>query len=131
MQGTPVVESPAASAANVISAAGGAGATAASDVDKAGTNTPPTVECEGGDLCTTGPQLVLGPQAAMDEGTRSEDDQHRCLYVGTPWKAEVVADRRDVEEFKEASRMIEHVLSVRALVEIFDFLLWVALSLKV
>jgi hypothetical protein len=131
MQGTPVVESPAASAADVISAAGGAGATAASDADKAGTNAPPAVECEGGDLCTTGLQVAPGPQAAMDEGTQSEDDQHRRLYVGTPWKGEVVADHRDVEEFKEASRMIGHVLSVRALVELFDFLLWVALFLKV
>jgi hypothetical protein len=56
---------------------------------------------------------------------------HRCLYVGTPWEAEVIADRRDVEEFKEASRATGRVLSVRALVELFDFLLWVALSLKV
>jgi hypothetical protein len=38
----------------------------------------------------------------MEEGTRSENDQHRCLYVGTPWEAEVVADRRDLDEFKEA-----------------------------
>jgi hypothetical protein len=44
-----------------------------------------------------------------------EDDLHRCLYVGTPWEAEVVADRRDVEEFKEASRTIRRVLSVRVL----------------
>jgi hypothetical protein len=47
---------------------------------------------------------------------------HQCLYVGTPWEAEVVADRRDVEEFKEASHTIGSVLSVRALVEPFQFL---------
>jgi hypothetical protein len=52
----------------------------------------------------------------MEEGTRSEDDQHRCLYVGTPWEAEVIANRRDVEDFKEASRTIGRVLSVRILV---------------
>jgi hypothetical protein len=56
---------------------------------------------------------------------------HRCLYVGTPREAEVIANPRDVEEFKEASRMTGRVLSVRALVERFDFLLWVARSLKV
>jgi hypothetical protein len=55
----------------------------------------------------------------MEEGARSEDDQHQCLYVGTPWQAEVVADRRDVEEFKEASRTIGRVLLVRALVKLF------------
>jgi hypothetical protein len=82
---------------------------AASEVDKAGTSAPPSIECEGGDLCTT------SPQPAMEEGTWSEDDQHRCLYVGTPWEAEVVADRRDMEEFKEASHMIGRVVSVRTL----------------
>jgi hypothetical protein len=61
----------------------------------------------------------------MEEGTRSEDDQHRCLYVGTPWEAEVVADRRDLDEFKEASRTIGRVLSVRALVDLLRFILWV------
>jgi hypothetical protein len=61
----------------------------------------------------------------MEDGTRSEDDQHRCLYVGTPWEVEVVADRRDLEEFKEASRAIRHMLSVRALVDLLRFLLWV------
>jgi hypothetical protein len=35
----------------------------------------------------------------MEEGTRSVEDQDRCLYVGTPWKAEVVTDRRDLYEF--------------------------------
>jgi hypothetical protein len=70
----------------------------------------------------TGLQPALGPQAAMEEGTRSEDDQHQCLYVGTPWEAEVVADRRNVEEFKEALRTIGRMLSVRALVDPFGFL---------
>jgi hypothetical protein len=44
MQGTPVVESPAASAADMTSAAGGAGTTAASEVDKAGTSVPPACD---------------------------------------------------------------------------------------
>jgi hypothetical protein len=119
MQGTPVAESSAASAADVMSADSGAGTTAASEADKAGTSVPPVAEGEGGDLCTSSPLPALGPQAAMEEGARSEDDQHRCLYVGTPWQAEVVADRRDVEEFKEASRTIGRVLLVRALVKLF------------
>jgi hypothetical protein len=58
----------------------------------------------------------------MEEGTRSEDDQHWCLYIGTRWEAEFVADRRDVEEFKEASCTIGRVLSVRALVDLLRFL---------
>jgi hypothetical protein len=49
------MESPAASAADVTSAAVGAGTTAASEADKAGTSAPPTAEGEGSELCTTGP----------------------------------------------------------------------------
>jgi hypothetical protein len=45
-----------------------------------------------------------------------EDDTHQCLYVGTPWEEEVIADRRDINDFKEASRMIGRVLSVTILV---------------
>jgi hypothetical protein len=51
----------------------------------------------------------------MAEAGGAEDDAHWCLYVGTPWEAEVVTDRHDVEEFKEASRTIGHVLLVRVL----------------
>jgi hypothetical protein len=47
------------------------------------------------------------------------------LYVGTPWEAKVVADRRDLDEFNEASRTIGRVLSVRALVDLLRFILWV------
>jgi hypothetical protein len=61
----------------------------------------------------------------MEEGARSEDDQDRCLYVGTPWEAEVVIDRRDLDEFKEAARTIDRVLLVRAIVELLRFLLQV------
>jgi hypothetical protein len=56
-----VVESPAISAADVTSTTGGAGATAASEVDKAGTSVPPAAEGEGGDLCTSGPLLAPSP----------------------------------------------------------------------
>jgi hypothetical protein len=121
MPETPVVESPAASAADVMSAAVGAGTKVASEVDKAGTSAPPTAKGEGGDLCTTVLQPAPGPQVVMEEGTRSEDDQHRCLYVGTPREAEAIADRRGMGEFKEASRTIGCVLSVRILVTPFEF----------
>jgi hypothetical protein len=66
----------AASATDVMSAAVGAGTTAASEADRARTSVPPTTGGEGGDLCTSGPHVAQGPQAAMEGGTRSEDDQH-------------------------------------------------------
>jgi hypothetical protein len=52
---TSVVESPAASAADVTSAAAGAGATAASEANKARTSAHPTTEGEGGDRGTSDP----------------------------------------------------------------------------
>jgi hypothetical protein len=112
---TPVAESPAVSTADVTSTAGEAGATVASEADKVGISTGPATEDEGGDLYTAGLLPTPDPQAAEAGGARAEDDLHRCLYVGTPWEAEVIADRRDVEEFKEASRMIGCMLSVRVL----------------
>jgi hypothetical protein len=36
-------------------------------------------------------------------GANVEDDNHRCLYVETLWKNDVIVDPRDVDEFKEAS----------------------------
>jgi hypothetical protein len=80
---TLVVESPAAAAVDVTSTAGGAGTTAVSEADKAGTSTTLAVEDEGGDLCTTVPQPTADPQVAKAGGARAEDDLHRCLYVGT------------------------------------------------
>jgi hypothetical protein len=74
----PAVESPTISVTDVMSTADRAGA-AASEVDKAGTSVPPAAKGEGGDLCTSGPLPAPGPQAAMEEGARSEDNQHRCL----------------------------------------------------
>jgi hypothetical protein len=121
IQEMPVVESPAISTAGVTSTVGRVKTTAASEADKAETSAPPTARGEGDDLCTSGPLPALDPQAAREEGARSEDDQHRCLYVGTPWEAEFVANRRDVEDFKEASHTIGRVLSVRILVKPFEF----------
>jgi hypothetical protein len=62
------------------------------------------------------------PQATEVGGARMEDDLHRCLYLGTLWEEEVVADRRDVDDFKEASLTIRRVLSVRVLDRALDFL---------
>jgi hypothetical protein len=67
----------------------------------------------------------------MEEGARSVDDQDLCLYAGTPWEAEVVTDRRDLETFKEAARTIGIVVLVRALVDLLRFLLQVFECLKV
>jgi hypothetical protein len=54
--GTQVVESPAASAADVTSAAAGARTMAAPEADKAGISAPPTTGGEGGDRGTSNPQ---------------------------------------------------------------------------
>jgi hypothetical protein len=53
---TPVVESPAASAADVTSTAVGVGTTAAPEADKAGTSVPPTTGGGGDDRGTLDPQ---------------------------------------------------------------------------
>jgi hypothetical protein len=110
-----VGESLAVSTADVTSAAGEIGATAASKADKPGTSTAPATEEEGGDLCMADPRPTSDPQTIEVGCTRVEDDAHTCPYVGTPWKAEVVANRHDVDEFKEAARTIGRVLSVRVL----------------
>jgi hypothetical protein len=51
-----------------------------------------------------------------------EGDVHMCLYIGTPWEEEVIADRTDVDEFKEVSHMIRCVLSVRVLVWVLQII---------
>jgi hypothetical protein len=103
------------STTDVTSATGGTRATTASKADKAGTSTAPATEEEGGDVYMVDPLPTSDPQAAEAGGARMEDDAHRCLYVGTLWEAEVVADRCGVEEFKEVSCTIGRVLSVRVL----------------
>jgi hypothetical protein len=67
----------------------------------------------GDDLVTSDPQSVPGPRGIINEGLESVNDEDRCLYVGTPWEAEVINDRRDLETFKEAARTIRTVLLVR------------------
>jgi hypothetical protein len=56
---------------------------------------------------------------------KSVNDEDRCLYASTPWEAEVVTDRRDLETFKEAACTIGTVLLVRTLVGFLRFLLQV------
>jgi hypothetical protein len=45
-------------------------------------------------------------------GTNIGGDDHKCLFIGTPWENNVIADCRDVDGFKQASRTIGHVLAV-------------------
>jgi hypothetical protein len=120
-----MVESPVALAADVTRAAVGAGTTAASGADRAGSSAPPTTGAEGSDLGTSAPQVVPGSQGVMEESARSVDDQDRCLYTDTPWEVEVLTDCRDLETFKEATRTIGSMLLVRALADVLRFLLHV------
>jgi hypothetical protein len=120
---TPVVESPAASAADVTSTATGVGTAAAPVADKAGTSAPPTTGGGGDDLGTSDPRSVPSPQGIIDEGMESVNHEDWCLYAGTPWEAEVVTDRRDLEAFKEATRTIGVVLLVRTFTARLWFLL--------
>jgi hypothetical protein len=61
------------------------------------------------------PRSTPDPQTPKAGGARMEDDAHRCLYIGTPWAEEAIADHHDVDEFKEASRMIGWVLLCRGI----------------
>jgi hypothetical protein len=53
-----------------------AGATAASEADKARTSTTPATEDEGGDLCMAGQLPMPDPQAADAGGADVEDDMN-------------------------------------------------------
>jgi hypothetical protein len=119
---TPVVDSSAASAVHVTSAAVGAGATVASEADKAGTSAPPATRGEDSDRDTSSPQEAPRPQSIIDEGMEAVNDEDQCLYAGTSWEAEVVSDCRDLETFREAAHTIGTVLLVRTLAEFLRFL---------
>jgi hypothetical protein len=96
----PVVESPTASAVDVTSAVTRAGTTMASEADKAGTSAPPTAGGEGGNRGTSEPQEEPPSGGIFAKGLEAVNDEDRCLYAGTPWEAEVVTDRRDLEKFQ-------------------------------
>jgi hypothetical protein len=66
---------------------------------------------------------VPGLRGIIDEGMELVNNEDRCLYAGTPWEAEVVTDRRDLETFKEATRTIRTVLLVRTFTAPLGFLL--------
>jgi hypothetical protein len=55
----------------------------------------------------------------------SVNDEDQCLYTGTPWEAEVITDRRDLETFKEVACTIGIVLLVRTFIIPLGSLLWV------
>jgi hypothetical protein len=95
----PVEQSPMVSIADVTSLTVRAGAMAASMTEKAGTRTTPPARGEQDNLCIENPRLTLDPQTTEAGRTHAEDDAHRCLYIGTPWKEEVTADRHDVNAF--------------------------------
>jgi hypothetical protein len=44
-----------------------------------------------------------------------EEGDNKCLYIGTPWENDVITNRRNVDDFKEASQTIVWTLSARAL----------------
>jgi hypothetical protein len=79
-----VVESPAASAANVTSTATGAGATVASEADKVRTSAHPATKGEGSDHGTSDPQEVPPPLGIIDEGMEVVNDEDQCLYGWHP-----------------------------------------------
>jgi hypothetical protein len=45
-------------------------------------------------------------------GANVEDDNDQCLYVRTPWEDDVIADHRDIDDLKVASRRIARTLVV-------------------
>jgi hypothetical protein len=106
-----------------MSAAAGVGTTAAPETDKVGTSAPPTTEGEGGGRDTSGPQEEPSSGGIFAEGMEAMNDEDRCLYAGTPWEAEVVTNRRDLEKFKEVAHTIGTVLPVRVLAKFLWFLL--------
>jgi hypothetical protein len=74
-----VVESPAASAADVTSTTAEVGTMAVLEADKADTSAPPTTGGGGSDLGTSGPQPTPGPRRIIDEGIKLVNDEDRCL----------------------------------------------------
>jgi hypothetical protein len=108
------------SSADMTSAAVRAGATSTSVAEKARASTAPPTEGEQDDLFMADSRPTPDPHTVEAGGAHVEDDAHLCLYVGIPWEKEVVADRRDVDEFKEASRTIGRVLSIRVLFWLLD-----------
>jgi hypothetical protein len=115
-----VGQSSAVLTADVTSSAVEAGATTASAAEKAETSTAPPTRGEQDDLCMADLRLTSDPQTTEAGGTRVEDDAERCLYVGPPWEEEVTTDRRNVDDFNEASRTIGCMLAVGSHVRVLQ-----------
>jgi hypothetical protein len=108
-----VEQSPVVSTVDVTSADAGAGEEAVSTTEKDKTSTALPAGDEQDDLCIADPQPTLDLQTTEAGGANVEHDDCQCLYVETPWENNVIADRRDIDEFKEASRTIRWTLAVR------------------
>jgi hypothetical protein len=50
----------------------------------------------GDDLGTSDPRPAPGPRGIINEGMESVNDDDWCLYAGTPWEVEVIANYRDL-----------------------------------
>jgi hypothetical protein len=107
-------QSPAASAADVSSQTLGAGATAASEAEKGGASDAQPVGGHRDNICMSAPWPTLEQQIAKSGRPGLDNDNDRCLYVGTPWENDVIADHRDIDNFKKVPRTIAWTLSVRA-----------------
>jgi hypothetical protein len=109
----PVERSPAASAADVLSQALGAGGVATSVAEKVVVVDAHQIGGPQDDLCMSAPPPSQDRQTTEAGGPRLEEEDNRCLYVGTPWEDDVISNHRDVDEFKAAQRTIARTLSVR------------------
>jgi hypothetical protein len=116
-----VEQSPAVSTAEVLSQSLGVVAMTASELEKGGTSTAPPIGGHQDELCVSDLPPTLGQQAAEVGGTSVEgDDNNKFLYVRIPWEDDIIADRRDVDVFKEALRTTARTLSVRSLTCLSD-----------
>jgi hypothetical protein len=64
----------------------------ASEAQKGGASTAPPVGGQQDDLCVCDLQPTQDQQAAEAGGANVEDDNHRCLYIGTMWDNDIITD---------------------------------------
>jgi hypothetical protein len=111
--GNALVESlPVTSAAGISSQALETAGVAASEAKKISTGGAQQVEGLQSDLCMAGLPPVQEQQAGGASRPRDEEEDDRCLYVGTPWEDDVIADRRDIDEFKAVHQTIARTLLI-------------------
>jgi hypothetical protein len=92
-----VEQLPAVSAADDMSLAAGVGGMTAFAAEKDGDSAAPPAGGEQDDLSMADPQPALDLQAGEAGRANVGSDDRQCLYVGTPWENNVVADRRNVD----------------------------------